>query len=172
MELSAVTKHITFDCAHYLVNSKWSREKNIAKFHKCCLYKEDGADEPHGHTYHLEATVFGTIDPDTGFVIDFKDLKQILKNVLEKLDHRLINNILFFKDSNRLATAENILQYLWQELAPSINALRPKQAELVKLKLWETPNSFAELSVTNIKWQEHILKRLKEIKQKETDPNG
>jgi len=157
MKLAAVTKHLSFDCAHFLANPKWSREENMAKFHKCCLYKSDGTEEPHGHTYHMEVTVFGSIDPDTGFVIDFKDLKRILKEgVVERLDHRLINNIPYFKENNRFATVENILQYVWEEIAPELDALRPGKAQLVKIKMWETPDSFAELTAKDIAWQKHV----------------
>jgi 6-pyruvoyltetrahydropterin/6-carboxytetrahydropterin synthase len=157
MQLAAITKHLSFDCAHFLLNPKWSREENMAKFHKCCLYKDDGTEEPHGHTYHMEITVFGMVDPETGFVIDFKELKRILKEgVVERLDHRLINNIPYLKDYNRLATVENILQYIWKEIAPSIDALRPKLARLQKIKIWETPDSFAELTDKDIAWQEHV----------------
>lgn len=157
MKVSAVTKHVTFDSAHYLVNPDLSREENMAQFHKCCLYKPDGENEPHGHTYHLEVTVFGTIDPQTGYVIDFKELKNILNEVLERVDHRLINNIPYFKEHpERLATVENILQYLWSEITPKIDSLRPQLARVVNLKIWETPDSFAELNVENIKWQKAV----------------
>ena len=142
---SSVTKHISFDAAHYLMNPAWDRETNMAKFHKCCLYKKDGSDQPHGHTYHLEVTVFGIVDPDTGFVIDFKDLKKILsEGVLEKLDHNLLNTIDFFKVN--LATAENICQYIWQEIVDEIEAVRPEQIMVTQIKLYETPDSFALLT--------------------------
>lgn len=136
-----VTKTLTFDAAHFLHNPKWTREENMEKFHKCSKCKPDGTDEPHGHTYLLEITVMGNIDPDTGFVIDFKELKKIAEEkVVEPLDHRLINNHPFFKD--KLTTAENIIKFIWQELDPTItNAMR----RLYKLKLYETPTSYAEL---------------------------
>lgn len=160
--LVKVTKHISFDCAHFLLNPEWTREENIAKFHKCCLYKEDGQDEPHGHTYHLEVTVYGFVDDDTGFVIDFKDLKQILNDgVVERLDHRLINNIPFFKD--KLATVENILYYIWEYIAPQIDGLRPQEAQLHELRMWETPDSFATLSRVEVDWENKYHKRVEQI---------
>jgi len=144
MKLASITKHITFDSAHYLVNPTWTREENIKYFHKCSLYKEDGSDEPHGHTYHLEVCIMGIIDEDTGYVIDFKELKRILQEgVVERLDHRLINNIEYFKDKR--ATVENILHYVWYAIVEQINNLRPKQAWLHSIKMWETPDSFAVL---------------------------
>jgi 6-pyruvoyltetrahydropterin/6-carboxytetrahydropterin synthase len=153
----AVTKHITFDCAHFLLNPGWSREENMQKFHKCSLYKPNGEEEPHGHTYHMEVTIFGEIASDTGFVIDFKELKRILANgVVERLDHRLINNISYFKENKYTTTVENILHYVWSEIAPKINALRPGKAALVKIKIWETPDSFAELTSKDLQWQNYF----------------
>jgi len=144
-KIISVTKQVMFDCAHYLVNDQKSREENIKMFHKCCLYKEDGTEEPHGHTYHLEVTVTGTIDEDNGFVIDFKKLKNILtEKIVDQLDHRLINNI---EKIGSLATAENILCFIWDEIEEPINALRPRQAYLTRIRLWETPDSFATMSL-------------------------
>jgi len=141
----SITKHLTFDSAHYLLNPKYSREENMKMFHKCCLYKEDGSDEPHGHTYHIEVTIVGGIDKKTGFVIDFKELKKILEaGVLERMDHRLLNDIPYFK--NKMATVENILHYVWDEIVKPINSLRPAMAWLSSIRMWETPNSFATLT--------------------------
>lgn len=144
MKLASVTKRISFDSAHALVNPAWDREENMQKFHKCCLYKEDGSEEPHGHTYFLEVCVLGTIDENTGYVIDFKELKKILKEgVVERLDHRLINNIEYFKDKR--CTVENLLHFVWDEIVDAINNLRPNAAWLHSVKIWETPDSFAVL---------------------------
>ncbi len=158
IKLAAVTKRVTFACSHFLTNPAWSQEENVTKFHKCSLYKSDDTEEPHGHNYVMEVTVFGIIDTDTGFVIDFKELKRILnEGIVERLDHRLINNISYFKD--HVTTVENILQYVWEEIAPQINALRPGKAQLVKIKIWETEDSCAELTVKDIEWQNHVQKQ-------------
>jgi len=141
----AVTKRLTFDASHYLINKNWDVETNQKIFHKCSLYKDDGLEEPHGHTYHMEVTVLGMIDPDTGFVIDFKELKKILKDgVVERMDHRLLNNISFFKDKS--PTVENMLYYVWDEICNQIDNLRPGKAWLNSIKIWETPDSFGELT--------------------------
>ncbi len=145
VNIVSITKHLTFDSAHYLVNPEYSREENMKMFHKCCFYKEDGKDEPHGHTYHIEVTIMGTISERTGFVIDFKELKKILEEgILEKMDHRLLNDIPHFK--NKMVTVENILHYVWGEIAAQINDLRPDEARLESIRMWETPNSFATLT--------------------------
>jgi len=152
MKLASVTKHLTFDSAHYLVNTEWSREDNIKIFHKCCLYKEDGLNEPHGHTYHMEVCVMGFVDDNTGYVIDFKELKKILQEgVVEKLDHRLINNIEYFKD--KCATVENILHFVWDEIEEQINNIRLRKAWLHSIKMWETPDSFAVLDNTMVSYE-------------------
>jgi len=145
MRLATISKHLTFDAAHYLVNPGKSREENMSMFHKCCLYKDDGTEEPHGHTYHLEVFVTGFVSEENGYIIDFKDLKRILKDgVIEKLDHRMINNIPWFKDT--LPTVENIMHYVWEEIQPAIDALRPNEAWLHSIQMYETPDSAATYS--------------------------
>lgn len=140
-----VTKRLTFDASHFLSNNTWSVEKNKEVFHKCSLYKDDGCREPHGHTYHIEVSVTGEVDPETGFVVDFKVLKKILKEgVIERMDHRLLNNIPYFKDKS--PTVENMLHYVWDEICTQIDNIRPEEAWLDNIKIWETPDSFAILT--------------------------
>jgi len=149
MKLATVTKHLTFDAAHYLLNPAKTKEENMVMFHKCCLYKEDGSEEPHGHTYHLEVSVTGVVSKENGYIIDFKDLSKILKEgVVERMDHRLLNNIPYF--DNCLATVENILHYVWDEIQPQIDKLRPGEAWLDQIKMYETPNSYGTL--TRAQW--------------------
>lgn len=145
----AVTKHLTFDAAHFLVNHDWDIAQNIKAFHACSIYKnaEGTVLEPHGHTYHVEVTVKGTVDSNTGFVIDFKELKRILKNgIIAQMDHRLLNNIEYFVKSKKSPTVENLLYYVWSEICGQINALRPDLAWLESVRIWETPDSFATLT--------------------------
>jgi len=144
-----VTKHLTFDASHFLINHNWNVAQNIAVFHACSLYKnaEGTLMEPHGHTYHIEVTVKGEVDPDTGFVIDFKELNRILKvGIIAQMDHRLLNNIEYFVKSKKSPTVENMLYYVWDEICDSIDALRPELAGLERIRIWETPDSFATLT--------------------------
>lgn len=136
-----VSKKMTFDAAHFLHVPSWSREQNLATFHKCSKFKKDGRETPHGHTYFLEVTVDGKVDPVTGYVIDFKELKKIVNDVIELLDHDCINDLPYFKD--KTATAENIVQFLWSQIAPLVNTSTRRLSEL---KLWETPDSCATFS--------------------------
>jgi 6-pyruvoyltetrahydropterin/6-carboxytetrahydropterin synthase len=111
-----VTKEFTFDSAHFLPN-----------YHGKC-------EAMHGHTYRLQVTVDGPVDKD-GLVIDFTLLKQIVKKrVLDKLDHKLINDII------KVASAENIAIWIWKQVAGSSEF--PKKVRLYEVKVWETANSF------------------------------
>lgn len=88
----------------------------------------------HGHTYFLEVTVSGVIDRKTGMIVDFEDIKRVVKDaVLDKLDHQYINDII------KIPTAENIVQWIWGVLSEK---LKKYNVELYMLKLWETPSSF------------------------------
>lgn len=129
----AVSRREHFNSAHRLHNPKWSIEKNIEVFGKC--------NNPnfHGHNYELEVKVIGVIQEDTGYVIDTKELSDIIKsNVLDKFDHKNLNlDVEEFKVLN--PTTENIAKVIFMILRPLIKL----QYEL-KIKLYETPRNFVE----------------------------
>jgi 6-pyruvoyltetrahydropterin/6-carboxytetrahydropterin synthase len=146
-KLSAeITKEITFEAAHYLHNPKWNRAKNLEVFRKCSGFRKDdpqAAQYPHGHSYRLKVTVAGTIHMDTGFVMDFRALKEILKReIYARFDHRFINKEVepFKGDSQFQPTAENMAQVIWRMLEPHV---RREKVRLVEVALWETPDSSA-----------------------------
>lgn len=129
----AVTRREHFNAAHRLHNAKWSQEKNLEVFGKC--------NNPnfHGHNYELEVKVIGEIQEDTGYVIDTKELSNIIKSkVLDKFDHQNLNlDVEEFKVLN--PTTENIAKVIYMILRPLIEL----QYEL-KIKLYETPRNFVE----------------------------
>ena len=90
----------------------------------------------HGHNWIVEAKVEGKNINKIGMVIDFKDIKNILSDIISKLDHRYLNDIEPFIDNN--PTAENISKYIYKELSKNINTDNIKVSEI---KLWETNNS-------------------------------
>ena len=90
----------------------------------------------HGHTYTVEVVLEGPVDEDTGFLMDFYDLKRILKTVLSDLDHRDLNEIL----AN--PTAETIAEHIKGLL--ELN-LQDEKADLVSVKLWEGKNKWVML---------------------------
>ena len=95
---SAVTRREHFNSAHRLHNTTWSHERNKSVFGKC--------NNPnfHGHNYELEVKVIGSINEDTGYVIDTKDLSDLIKmHILEKFDHKNLNlDVEEFKDRELL----------------------------------------------------------------------
>ncbi len=141
-----VTKEITFEAAHYLHNPKWDRIKNLQVFKKCSGYRGDNLNAsnfPHGHSYRLRVAVQGPVNPETGFVMDFKALKDVLKKtVFDRFDHRFINQeVEPFKSNPRLQTSvENVAIVMWKLLEP---ALKKEKVSLTEITLWETPTSFA-----------------------------
>lgn len=128
-----VTRRAVFSASHRLYNEKFSDEQNDAIFDKC------NNINGHGHNYVLEVMVAGEVNPDTGYVIDLKKLKKILKeNVLAKLDHKNLNmDVDFLKGV--IPTAENIAIGIWNELVDKID-----EGKLHSVKLYETENNYIE----------------------------
>ena len=124
-----------FNAAHRLFCEDWSDEKNREIFGKCSNLNY------HGHNYVMETWVEGPIDPKTGFVIDLKSLKDIIREqVTGRFDHRNLNlDIPEFV--NLIPTAENIALVAWQ----LIRAKLPTHLKL-SVKLWETENNMVEYS--------------------------
>ncbi|MEX1384050.1 6-pyruvoyl tetrahydropterin synthase family protein [Lutibacter sp.] len=130
---TAIVRREHFNSAHRLHNSRWSDEKNIAVFGKC------NNPNYHGHNYELEVKVIGTVNADTGYVIDTKQLSDLIKDhVLNKFDHKNLNlDVEVFKTLN--PTAENIAIVIYNILRPLI-----EDTYELKIKLYETPRNFVE----------------------------
>jgi 6-pyruvoyltetrahydropterin/6-carboxytetrahydropterin synthase len=130
-----VGRRETFNSAHRLFHPDWSDEKNLEVFGKC------SNPNYHGHNYVLETWVEGPIDPLTGFVMDLKLLKNLIRTeVTDKFDHRNLNlDIDEFKDLN--PTAENIAKVAWELISVKL----PTQMKLT-VRLWETENNIVEYS--------------------------
>ena len=132
MRISAFRK-AHFNAAHRLYRPDWTNEKNEQVFGLC------SNPHFHGHNYELEVKVTGEIDPETGFLIDLKLLKDLIKEHVElKFDHRNLNLELDeFKNLN--PTAENICVVIW-------NILRKELDERydLSIRLYETPRNFVE----------------------------
>ncbi len=128
-----VSRRETFSAAHRLYNPKFSEEENKRIFGKC--------NNPnwHGHNYTLEVVVAGEINPDTGYVIDLKYLKQIItENVIRKVDHKNLNLETDFM-KGIIPTAENIAKAIWYQLVDKIPT-----GKLYAVRLHETENNFFE----------------------------
>ena len=128
-----VCRRATFNAAHRLFRKDWSDEKNNAVFGKC--------NNPnfHGHNYVLEVWIEGAIDTETGYVVDLKIVKDLIKNeITDRFDHKNLN--LDCKEFLNLnPTAENIAVVCWNLLRSELD----KKYEL-SIKLWETENNLVE----------------------------
>ncbi|HAP31329.1 MAG TPA: 6-pyruvoyl tetrahydrobiopterin synthase [Flavobacteriales bacterium] len=135
MKTVQVIRRERFNAAHRLFNPNWSDEKNEQIFGKCANKNW------HGHNYTLFVTVEGTVDPDTGYVIDLKILSDIIKNrIVDKMDHKNLNlEVDFMKDT--ITTAENISIKIYEELERDIQATGNN---LYSVKLYETENNYVE----------------------------
>lgn len=116
-----VTKEMTFDACH-----------NLREYDGACA-------NLHGHTYKIQITCKGQINPDTGMVLDFKIVKKLMKEIIDDYDHAYLNNKMDFN-----TTAENMVCFIFDRLYAKILRATNHHAELVNVKLWETPTSFAE----------------------------
>ena len=126
-----VSRKAHFNAAHRLYNPSWENDKNDEVFGKC--------NNPHfhGHNYELIVHVTGEIDPVTGYVIDMKVLKDLIKSEVEDaFDHKNLNlQVPEFKNLN--PTAENIAVVIFNKLRPHL----PESQDL-KVTLYETPRNF------------------------------
>ena len=126
-----VSRKAHFNAAHRLYKPDWSFEKNQEVFGKCNNPKF------HGHNYDLIVSVTGEIDKETGYVMDMKVLKDLIKeNVAEAFDHKNLNlDVPDFENLN--PTAENIAVVIWNKLRPHI-----KDDKDIEVVLYETPRNF------------------------------
>ncbi|MGE4288319.1 MAG: 6-pyruvoyl tetrahydropterin synthase family protein [Salinivirgaceae bacterium] len=130
-----LTRRERFNSAHRLYNVDYSDEKNFEVYGKCAN------PNWHGHNYELFVTVKGNVDPETGVVINLKELSQIINtSIIDKLDHKNLNIEVDFLQ-NAIVSTENIIVAIWKVLEAE---LKHTNARLHKLKLVETENNFAE----------------------------
>tara|TARA_B100000575_G_C22999562_1_gene576023 strand:+ start:156 stop:563 length:408 start_codon:yes stop_codon:yes gene_type:complete len=130
-----VSRKAHFNAAHRLYRKDWSDEKNNSVFGKC------SNPHFHGHNYELIVHVTGNIDPETGYVMDMKNLKDLIKlEVEDKLDHKNLNQEVpeFY---NKIPTAENIVVFIFNALRPNLNS-----EHQLSVTLYETPRNFVSYS--------------------------
>ncbi|HQU61168.1 MAG: 6-carboxytetrahydropterin synthase [Phaeodactylibacter sp.] len=132
MRISAY-RRAHFNAAHRLHNPNWSEDKNREVFGLC------NNPNYHGHNYELEVKVSGEVDPETGYLIDLKYLKDIIEDQVERrFDHKNLNlDTEEFRNLN--PTAENICYVIWQILRGALD----ERYEL-GVRLYETPRNYVE----------------------------
>jgi 6-pyruvoyltetrahydropterin/6-carboxytetrahydropterin synthase len=130
-----ITRRERFNAAHKLFREDWTEEQNLETFGKC------SNPNWHGHNYELFVTVKGEINPETGFVIDLKELKSIITTyVTNELDHKNINlDVNFMK--GKMASTEVLAVTIFDRIKTYIEE---QGATLHAVKLCETENNFVE----------------------------
>jgi 6-pyruvoyltetrahydropterin/6-carboxytetrahydropterin synthase len=130
-----ITRKASFNAAHKLSRPDWTEDKNTEVYGKCAN------PNWHGHNYQLYVTVKGEINPETGFLVDLKWLKDITNiHVVDKIDHRNLNlDVDFMK--GKLASTENLAIAIWDEL---YTLIAESGAQLHCIKIYETENNFVE----------------------------
>ncbi len=130
-----ITRKASFNAAHKLSRQDWSDDKNKAVFGKCAN------PNWHGHNYELFVTVKGEVNPETGFLVDLKWLKDIMNiHVVDKIDHMNLKLDVDFM-AGKLASTENLAIAIWDILLPHIEAAN---ASLHCIKIYETENNYVE----------------------------
>jgi len=109
-----LVKTFRFEAAHSL--------PNVPEGHKC--------KRLHGHSYRVDVHVTGRPDPNTGWVVDFGDIKRVVEAVLDELDHRHLNEIPGLENS----TSEMLGGYLWRKIIPDL-------PQLSAITIWESDTS-------------------------------
>lgn len=128
-----ITRREHFNSAHKLSRPEWSKEKNYEVFGKC------SNENWHGHNFELFVTVKGEPNPETGFLVDLKELKQIINDsIIEKVDHKNLNlDVDFMKGV--MPSIENFAIKIWEVLETKISG-----CQLHCIKLYETENNYIE----------------------------
>lgn len=130
-----ITRRERFNAAHKLFREEWSLEKNEEVFGNC------SNPNWHGHNYDLYVTVKGHVNPETGFLIDLKRMKEIIvSEVIDKLDHKNVNlDVDFMK--GKMASTEIMAMEIFNVLKPFFEG---ENVLLHCVRLHETENNYVE----------------------------
>jgi len=118
-----VTVEDTFAAGHYLRNYKG----------KC--------ENPHGHNYRVQVTLKGRELDKAGLLLDFRDLKHVMKHVIERLDHKMINDVEPFTVLN--PSAENLAKFFYDQSNERLVEHTNNRVSVKQVTIWETDTSVA-----------------------------
>jgi 6-pyruvoyltetrahydropterin/6-carboxytetrahydropterin synthase len=121
-----VTVEDTFAAGHYLRDYRG----------KC--------ENPHGHNYKVRVTLRGAELDKAGLLLDFKDLKEVMKQVIDRLDHQMLNDIEPFKVLN--PSAENIAKYFYDQANARLKSVTSGRVGVKDVTIWETDTTTARYS--------------------------
>jgi 6-pyruvoyltetrahydropterin/6-carboxytetrahydropterin synthase len=127
-----VCRRESFNAAHQLRDPGLSDEENQRLFGKCANL--------HGHNYVLEVVVAGEVDQATGYVLDLKQLSDVIcRRVIQDVDHCNLNTDVPWLEG-RIPTAENLALAFWARIRPEL-----PEGSLRSVRLWETDKNWAEV---------------------------
>ena len=130
-----ITRRERFNAAHKVARDEWSDEKNYEVFGKC------SNKNWHGHNFDLFVTVKGEVNPETGFVINLKELSDAIKKfVTDKVDHKNLNLDVDFM-SGLMTSTENLTIQIWKQLEEPVKKMG---GQLHCVKVYESENNFIE----------------------------
>jgi 6-pyruvoyltetrahydropterin/6-carboxytetrahydropterin synthase len=118
-----VTVEDSFAAGHYLRNYRG----------KC--------ENPHGHNYKVRVTLRGPALDRAGLLVDFKDLKEVMKHVIDRLDHQMLNEIEPFTSLN--PSAENLARYFYEQASARLKSLTDGRVAVSDVTIWETDTTSA-----------------------------
>ena len=118
-----ITVEDTFAAGHYLRNYKGKCEK------------------PHGHNYKVRVTMHGQRLDQAGLLVDFKDLREVMRGVIERLDHQMINELEPFTRVN--PSAENLAKYFFEETNTNLIRATNGRVKVKDVTVWETDTTTA-----------------------------
>jgi 6-pyruvoyltetrahydropterin/6-carboxytetrahydropterin synthase len=113
------------------VTSRFAAAHNLRNFYGKC-------EDLHGHNWFVEVYVAADGLDDAGLVLDFGVIKKHLKDVLELIDHKYLNDLDYFKANN--PSSENIAKFIYENLAPHVENDKVK---LTRVSAWESDNACA-----------------------------
>ena len=130
-----VTRSMHFSAAHRLYREDWSEQRNAEVFGEDC-----SNPNWHGHNYRLDVTVAGPVDPETGFVINLRRIKEIVQErIVDDVDHRNLTIEVPWMEGT-ITSTENLVVAIWTRLLGAF----PEGVRLERLVLWETSNNYVE----------------------------
>jgi 6-pyruvoyltetrahydropterin/6-carboxytetrahydropterin synthase len=128
----SLSRRLTFASGHILARPEWDEARNREVFGAC--------SGDHGHNYELEVTVSGSVDANTGMVINLREVDRIVKDlVIHDVDHRHLNRDVPWLEGC-LPTAENVAMAIWRRLDGQLPSAR-----LERVRLRETENNVVEV---------------------------
>lgn len=122
-----VTVEAGFSSGHYLRN-----------YHGRC-------ENPHGHNYKVRVTLIGAALDQTGLLLDFKMLKQVMRPVIDRIDHQMLNDLEPFTTLN--PSAENLAHYFWEQTNEQLAEMTEGRVRVKDCTIWETDTTSATFYV-------------------------